>query len=271
MEVNVSEWLNLIVRWFHVIAGVMWIGQTFLFNWLEKRLALASSASEDPNVSGKLWMVHGGGFYLLEKQKTPKEMPRELYWFKYESLLTWVSGFLLLFIVYYYGGLMLEPDSELSDLTGVLIGLGTLVGGWILYNLIWYTPLGKNEYLGASISLAVIIGFSYLLDNFISSRAVLMHVGAVFGTIMVCNVWFRILPAQDEMLSATRAGKKPNMELAVKAKNCSKHNTFLSVPLILIMISNHFPTATYGNQNNWLVLGFLVVLGWVIASFIRNH
>lgn len=142
---RLQEWSNLFVRWFHVVAGITWIGQTYLFNWMEKTLPKEIDPEAEENVDGQLWMVHGGGFYLVEKQKMPKLMPRTLHWFKWESALTWISGFVLLSIVYYMGGLMVEADAELSETAAVAVSLGLLVFGWIIYRLLWLSPLGKMK------------------------------------------------------------------------------------------------------------------------------
>jgi len=151
--------LNLLFRWFHVIAGIAWIGQTYLFNWMEKTLPKEIDPKADNNVSGQLWMVHGGGFYFVEKQKIPKLMPRTLHWFKWESALTWISGMFLLIIVYYMGGLMFEPDSELTELTAGLIGIGVLIVGYLVYHFLWTSPLGKNEIVGSKRIALLSFGF----------------------------------------------------------------------------------------------------------------
>ena len=267
---KIHEILNLVFRWFHIVAGISWIGQTYLFNWMEKTLPLEVDPDADDNVSGQLWMVHGGGFYLVEKQSKPKIMPRTLHWFKWESALTWMSGFFLLIIVYYMGGLMLEPDSEMSELTASLIGISVLVLGFGFYRLLWSSPLGKNEYVGTTVSFLLIIGLFIGLDQIFSSRAAMFHIGALLGTIMAANVWMIILPAQRKMIAAVEKNEKPNMLLAAKAKSCSKHNTFMSVPVILIMISSHFPVITYGNTNNWLMLGGFILIGWAVAKWMRS-
>ncbi|MCS5625248.1 MAG: urate hydroxylase PuuD [Candidatus Marinimicrobia bacterium] len=267
---KISELLNLVFRWFHILAGISWIGQTYLFNWMERTLPLEVDSDADENISGQLWMVHGGGFYLVEKQTKPKVMPRTLHWFKWESALTWISGFFLLIIIYYMGGLMLEPDSEMSELTACLIGISVLVFGFGIYHLLWSSLIGKNEYVGAAISLILIIGLFVGLDQIFSSRAAMMHIGALFGTIMAANVWMIILPNQRKMITAVENNQQPDMLLAVKAKTCSKHNTFMSVPVIFIMISSHFPVTTYGNTDNWLMLGIFILIGWAGAKWMRG-
>ena len=262
--------LSLLFRWFHVIAGIAWIGQTFLFNWMEKTLPKEIDPNADNNVSGQLWMVHGGGFYYVEKQKIPKLMPQTLHWFKWESALTWISGMFLLIIVYYMGGLMLEAGTEMTDSTANIIGLGTLLFSYAVYYLLWSSPLGKNEIVGSTISFLLTIALFIGLDQIFSSRAAMMHIGAAFGTIMTANVWMIILPAQRKMIAATEKGETPDMSLAGKARRCSKHNTYMSIPVIFIMISNHFPTITYGNNHNWLILGGFILFGWLAAKWMRG-
>ena len=270
MRMLALEWLNLIFRWMHVIAGVMWIGQTYLFNWMERVL----TPPDDPkktNISGELWMVHGGGFYLVEKQKWPEIMPRTLHWFKWEAGLTWISGFLLLIVVYWCGAPLLPYGSELSRPEGIAISLGVLVAGWVGYNLIWRSPLRHHEPLGAAVSWCAITGLAYALTRVLSDRAAYLHIGAMFGTIMAANVWMVIIPNQKKIMKITEAGGAPQPELSKEAGRRSRHNTFMSVPLIFLMISNHFPAATFGRDWNWLILGGLVLVGWIAAKLIREY
>jgi len=271
LNINWSEWANLFVRWFHVIAGITWIGQTYLFNWMERVLEAPADPKAQPNISGELWMVHGGGFYLVQKQKWPEIMPRTLHWFKWEAGLTWITGMILLGIVYWAGAPLLPYGSELSQTQGVLISLGVLIGGFCVYHLIWDTPLGKVEPLGVLISWAAIVALAYALNHFLSNRAVYLHIGAMFGTIMVSNVWMIIIPNQRKMMKITETGGPPQPELARRSGRCSRHNTYMSVPLIFTMISNHFPDATFGQDYGWAILGALVLLGFGAAKIIRDH
>lgn len=268
----IKEWLNLFLRWAHIIAGIMWIGQTYLFNWMENRFAASLKADSPKDFAGHLWMVHGGGFYLVEKQKEPAQMPHTLHWFKWESFFTWLSGMLLLIVVYYMGGLMVEADGAVSETYAIILGVATLVLGMVVYNILWYkTPLNRSEPIFAAVSLILLVVLAIFLNRYLSSRAVFLHIGALFGTIMVTNVWMCIMPAQKQMVQAIENGEKPDMNLASKAKQCSKHNTFMSVPVIFLMISSHYPTTTYGHNLNWLILGLLILLGWGAAKIIRDH
>ncbi len=269
MDIQWNEWLNLLARWIHVIAGIMWIGQTYLFNWMERALTPPSPAKK--NISGELWMVHGGGFYLVEKQKWPEIMPRRLHWFKWEAASTWLSGVFLLGVVYWSRPILLEYGSSLSQAQGVAISVSVLIGGWVLYNLVWRSPLGKSELLGAAVSWALVLALAWGLGQVLSDRAAYLHIGAMFGTIMVANVWMVILPNQRKMIEISKAGGVADPSLSARAARCSKHNTYMSVPLIFTMLSNHFPEATFGRPYGWLVLGVLVLLGWCAAKLIRDH
>jgi uncharacterized membrane protein len=269
MNPTTMEWIHLALRWIHVFAGILWVGQTFFFTWLDARLneeELATKEGRKPQV----WMVHSGGFYVMERQKGVELLPRTLYWFKWEAALTWLSGFLLLGLIYHMGGLMVEPDSGIS--VGRAAGIGTLaiILGWVVYDLLWVSPLGKNEAVGTVVSYALLVALTYGLTQVMSGRAAWMHVGAVLGTIMTANVWMRILPGQRRMVAAVQEGRTPDRALATRAKQRSRHNTFLVFPVVAIMISNHFPVATYGNTNNWLVLAAVVLIGWAAAFLIRR-
>lgn len=269
MTFDPAEWTHLFLRWFHVIAGFTWLGQTHLFNTFERWMA------EDPpqgegNVAGNLWMVHGGGFYLLEKQKKPELMPRKLHWFKWQSGLTWLSGFFLLLLLFYYGDALVKGGSGVSFGMAAALGLGVLALAWPLYTLFWRSPLGKNEAAGVALSYLVVLAVAYGLTHVLGDRAVYLHIGGMFGTIMAGNVWLTIIPSQRELVEAIQAGREPNMALAARAKQASKHNTYLAVPLIFTMISSHFPISTFGSHYNWEILGALVLVGWAGAKVMRG-
>ena len=268
---DLNEWLNLIVRWFHVIAGIMWIGQTYLFHWMERVLVPPEKPEQKPNISGELWMVHGGGFYLVEKQKWPEVMPRTLHWFKWEAGLTWLSGVVLLGVVYWAGAPLLDYGSALSRAQGVAVSAGALLLAFPVYTALWKSPLGRSEPLGAAAGWGLALAAAWGLSHFLSDRAVYLHVGAMFGTIMVANVWMVIIPSQKKMMALTESGGKPEPELAARSKRCSKHNTFMSVPLIFTMLSSHFPATTFGGEHPLAVLGVLILVGWGGAKLIRDH
>ena len=258
-----SEWANLLLRWLHLFSGILWIGQTWLFMWLDRRL---EDASENPG--GQLYMVHSGGFYVVEKRPGLASMPKTLHWFKWEAALTWATGLLLLVVVYYMGGLLQEPDAELSQGAAIAIGLLLLPLAWVVYDTLWrFAPTP----VAAPASFALIVGTAWGLGHVFSARAAYMHVGAALGTIMAANVWERILPAQRAMVEAIRAGRPPDLTLGARAKERSKHNTFIVVPLVMIMLSSLFPTLTFAHDQAWAMLGLLTLVGWGASWLVRRH
>jgi uncharacterized membrane protein len=267
---SIREWLNLLVRWFNVFAAIMWVGQTYYFTWLDGRfnkLAKSATSSTTPSV----WMVHSGGFYTVNRQKSLTVGPEQVNWFRWEALMTWLSGVVLLFLVYYSSSGLIDPDiAEISQLRGIAIGLAVLAGGWIVYDIALRSPLGRSEAGFASFSLLMIAALAWGLTHVFSGRAAYIHVGALLGTIMTANVWFRILPSQRKMIAVAAAGGTFDSSLGAQAKLRSKHNTFMAVPVVFMMISNHFPVATYGNRYAWEILVALVLLGWAAAKIIRE-
>jgi uncharacterized membrane protein len=260
MDPQLSEWLNLLVRWFHVFAGILWIGSTWYFTWLDRQL------QRDP---AGVWMVHSGGFYLVEKQKNPRVDPGKIHWFRFEALFTWLSGLFLLGIVYYAGGLM--DDSAVSERSAIVSGVALMVVGWVAYDLFWMSPLGRRPLAGAAVCYAALVALAYGLSRLFNGRAAYIHLGAMLGTIMALNVWLRILPAQKKLVAALARGEPPDQGLAERAKTRSKHNTFIILPVVLTMISNHFPTATYGSQWNWAVFAGLTLVGFGAAKIVRDR
>lgn len=270
MDFNLSEWLNLVVRWTHVFAGILWIGQTYYFTWLDGRFAEQEKEAKEGNPA-QVWMVHSGGFYVVEKQKGLSMLPQRLYRFRWEAAVTWISGLALLFIVYYLGGVLIDTSvANISVSTGIWIGLGALVVGWIVYDLMVRSPLGRSPGAFAMTSFVLIVALAYGLCHVLSGRAAYIEVGAVFGTIMAANVWMRIMPAQRRTLAALKEGKMPDLSLAASSKLRTKHNTYMAVPVVFLMISNHFPVATYGSDYNWIILPAWVLAGWGAAKLIRR-
>ena len=256
-----ADWANLLLRWAHFIAGIAWIGSSFYFIWLDR--ALAKPETPRPGVEGDLWMVHSGGFYQVEKRRPgPGEVPAVLHWFKWEAMLTWLTGIALLTLVFYLStAYLLDPNvSRISRGTAIAAGIGIVFLSWPVYDRLWRSPLARKPALASAISLVLLAAVTLLACRLFSGRAAFMHVGALLGTIMVANVWQRILPAQQEMLDATRAGRPADFTLGERAKQRSVHNSYMTFPLLFIMLSNHFPT-TYASSVNWLVLFLLFVAG----------
>jgi uncharacterized membrane protein len=269
---TISEWLNLIFRWVHVFAGIMWVGTTYYFTWLDARLTEEEKAVSNAGNAAQIWMVHSGGFYVVEKRKVPDLASRTLHWFRWEAGTTWLSGMALMIVVFYLGGgALVDPDvCDISVSAAVALGVGVLIVGWIVYDLLMLSPLGKNEKAFAVVAYVLLVGVSYGLTRYLSARAAYIQVGAMMGTIMAANVWMRILPAQKKMIAAINEGRKPDDALSAQAKLRSKQNTFMAVPVVFIMISNHFPGVTYGERYNWAILAVLILVGWIAAKFIRR-
>lgn len=265
MADNLHDWLSLILRWIHLIAGISWIGSSFYFMWLDSHILPPETPKK--GVEGELWMVHSGGFYQVEKRLiAPGEMPKTLHWFKWEATFTWISGFFLLGVVYYMTGGMYLVDPSVSAITPAaasVLGIGLMVVGWFVYDLIW-EKLGKNGKFSATLplglSLALLVGAVYALTHILSGRAAYIHVGSLFGTIMVLNVWVRILPAQQQMINATKEGRTPDFNLGKHAKRRSVHNSYMTFPVLFIMLSNHYP-GTWAHPQNGLVLLLLMIFG----------
>jgi uncharacterized membrane protein len=262
MELVTNVWVHLFLRWLHVFAGILWIGSTYFFTWLDGRF-------HEPNAE-QVWMVHSGGFYVVEKKGQPS-LQFPLHWFRWEAAITWLSGFLLLFVVYHLGGALVDPSVRpMSTALSVAVTLGLLVVGWLVYDTLWKLLPSRLEMVGVVLCYLLLVGLDYGLTRVFSSRGSYIHIGALMGTLMAANVWMLILPAQRRMIAAVKAGQAPDRAEAERAKQRSRHNTFMVMPLVFIMISNHFPTATYGSDYNWLVLAVLILVGWAAAYFVRR-
>jgi uncharacterized membrane protein len=254
-EGHLMEWLNIVIRLMHITFGIAWIGASFYFVFLENALNRTNNVRDE--LAGNLWAIHGGGFYYLEKYKVaPKTIPKHLHWFKYEAYFTWLSGFCLLFVVYYFNASALLIDKNVLDITplyGIGIGVGSFVVAWIMYDLLCKSPLIKKPVWFTLIGLAVLVGFAYFYSHVFSGRAAYIHFGAMIGSIMVANVFFVIIPAQKAMVKAAREGVPVNPQLGKNALSRSLHNNYFTLPVLFVMISNHFPT-TFGYENPWLIL-----------------
>jgi uncharacterized membrane protein/plastocyanin len=269
---HLSEWIELVLRWAHVIFGIAWIGNSFYFMWLDATIVAPDPPR--PDVKGELWMVHSGGFYRVEKRLIgPGKLPPVLHWFKYEALFTWITGFCLLTVVYYLrsGIYLVDPSvAHVSVGAATALGIGTLVAAWVVYDLLWMSPLAQRPAIAGAISFAAVLAVAFGLSRVLSGRAAFIHVGALFGTLMVANVWMRILPAQRAMIAATDAGRPPDLTLATRAKQRSVHNNYMTLPVLFVMISNHFPS-TYSYPARWAVLGGLIVAGAGVRHFVNTR
>jgi uncharacterized membrane protein len=261
MNYTVQEWLNLVLRWTHVFAGIMWVGATYYFTWLDRRFH-----TTDPD---EVWMVHSGGFYRVTKTKSPSP-DHTLHWFKWEAAITWLSGLLLMILLYYVGRLLVDGEpGKPSFKVAAIIGMAVIFVGYKLYDVLWLSPLARVEPLAIAISYAGLVGLAWWLPQVMSTRAAWMHIGALLGTCMAANVWERIIPAQKVMVRAAREGGVPDQILAERAKFRSKHNTYMVVPTVLIMLSSHFPVSTFGYH--WGALAGFILAGWVVAHIIRKQ
>ena len=272
MAAPLLDWLHLALRWTHVLAGILWIGDSFLFMWMDRALTPPTRPRQGA-VVGELWMVHSGGFYEVVKRKylAPNEVPAHLHWFMWEAYTTWISGFFLLGVLYYFGGGVLLLDRGVSRIglgTGIAISLGLIIMAYAVYNAIWSSPLARRPRLTALLCAALLVWVIYGLTHLFSGRAAFVHVGALLGTIMATNVSNVIIPAQNRMLAATRAGEPVDVTLGERAKMRSTHNHYLTLPVLFTMLSNHFP-ATYGNPLSWLVLTLIMIVG-VVVKYVMN-
>jgi uncharacterized membrane protein len=254
MNNELQGWLQLVFRWLHVIAGVMWIGHLWFFNFVNGQVAKTYDADS-------------------KKKVVPELMPRALYWFRWGAAYTFLTGILLLGLVYYMGGqLVPQGDAKLSVGAGTGVGLAVLVVGWAIYDMMC-KAMAKQEMAGAAISFVLVVAIAFGLSQVFVGRAVLIHIGALFGTIMAANVWMRIWPNQRKIIAATKEGKAPDPSTAIAGLR-SKHNTYMSMPLILLMISNHYPTMLYGTSNDQMMVpglvAAIVAVGWGIAKFCFN-
>lgn len=264
------DWLLLLVRWLHITVAVTWIGTSIFFMWLDRSFEKNPSSTRPGHV-GEVWMVHGGGFYHVEKLLLgPTKVPERLHWFKWESYWTWMSGFTLTALVFYTGDGTFLLDSIVSDITywpAVGLALFSIFGSWFFYDAVWESKIVKGHaLLGHVLTIAWLIGMTYLLCHTLSGRAAYLHIGAMLGTWMTANVFMRIIPRQLEMVKASGKGEPVNQEWGINAKNRSTHNTYFTLPVIFTMLSNHFPN-TYGHEYNWLILLLICLGGAAIREF----
>ena len=276
MEAYLLDWLNLLLRWFHMITGIAWIGASFYFVWLDNHLLTPKDkAAADKGVSGELWAVHGGGFYNAQKYKVaPATLPEPLHWFKWEAYTTFISGFFLLCLMYYVSAEVYLIDRSVADIgkaAAIAIGIGSMAGGWLVYDLLCKSPLGKNDTALGAVLFVLTVAAAWGLCQVFSGRGAYIHFGAMLGTIMVANVFFVIIPGQKELVRAKVEGREPDPIHGVRGKQRSVHNTYFTLPVLFTMISSHY-AMTYGNAHNWLVLAAISFAGAAIrVYFVSRH
>lgn len=266
MKLYLIDWLSLSLKLLHVIAGIAWIGASFYFNWLENKLNRVKNRDE---IAGHLWAVHGGGFYYLEKyKKYPQTLPEPLHWFKWEAYFTWISGILLLSVIYYFNAstYLLASDSPISSTYGVLSSLMGLLIFWLIYDLLCKSNLVNKSSIFIGIIFVVISLSAYLYSNVFNPRAVYMQIGAMIGTVMVANVFFVIIPVQKKLVAACETSTEVSKELGLKGYTRSRHNNYFTLPVLFMMISGHYPTI-YSGEYGWLVL--IAIVG--ILVMIRHY
>ncbi len=265
-----NELLDVVFRWAHLIAGIMWIGNSMLFNWLDRNLV--KSAGDHALSQGKIYMVHSGAFYEVEKKLLPPgALPDPLHWFKWQNGITWMTGICLMVIVYYGNGaaFLVDPSVRaLSPTTAILLSAGTLVAGFAVYDLIWRTLGPRAPVVATALSFALLFASAYGFTLLFSGRAAYIQTGVLIGTVMTGNVWMVILPSQRELIAATREGRDQDPSYSIKAKQRSIHNNYLTFPLLFIMVSNHFPS-TYGHHLGWAILFAVMVGGAGVRHFMN--
>ena len=274
MDPYANEWLDLLVRWLHVVAAIAWIGSSFYFIALDNHLRPPKDEADDERgVGGEAWEIHGGGFYQVQKYRlAPKTLPEPLYWFKWEAYTTWLSGFALLIVLYYFNANTYLIDKSVADLRpwqAIAISVALLGAAWLVYDGL--CRLIPNDLALAAVLLVLVTLAAWGVSHLFSGRAEYIQIGAMLGTMMAGNVFFVIIPAHWELIRAKQAGREPSAAAGLRAKQRSVHNNYLTLPVVFTMISNHFPI-TYGHSYSWLILVALLVIGaWVRHFFNLRH
>ncbi len=270
MDNYVADWLSLLLRWTHFIAGVAWIGSSLYFVWLDNHLEPPKPQDLQRGVAGTIWSVHGGGFYNAQKYPLGpmgEALSDKLHWFKWEAYTTWISGMGMLAIIYWWGANAYLIDRSVMALSvpaAIGISVASLLAGWLVYDFLCHAV--KNEAALGALLFILFTAAAWAYAQVFGARAAYIHVGALVGTLMVWNVYFHVIPGQAKMLDAIRAGRKPDAEPGRVAKQRSVHNTYFTLPVLFVMISNHYPM-TYGNSYGWLVLAAIGLAGVLVRRF----
>jgi uncharacterized membrane protein len=267
-----TEWASVLVRWLHVIAAIGWIGSSFYFIHLD--LSLKRRDGLPAGVKGEAWQVHGGGFYhMLKYMVAPAQMPDELTWFKWEAYTTWLSGATLLVLVYYSAADLFLVDKSVLDLSApaaIAISVGSVAVAWLIYEAMCRSPLGRHEIALALIGYVFLVAFTYGFTHVFSGRGAFVQIGALVGTIMVANVFVVVIPGQQKIIAALIAGKEPNAEWGEQGKQRSVHNNYLTLPVVFLMISNHYPLL-FATRFNWLIVAIVLAIGPIIRHFFNSR
>jgi uncharacterized membrane protein len=270
IDTYILDWLNLILRWAHIITGIAWIGSSFYFIWLDARLNVPPRDPESKDVAGDLWAVHGGGFYHSQKYKVaPAQLPEPLHWFKWEAYFTWMTGFALYIVIYYFnaGALLVDPAvADIKPSTAIVTSVGLLIGGWLLYDTLCRSDL--SDWWLTIIGAVAVLVLCWGVCQLYGGRGAFLQVGVMLGTIMAANVAHVIIPSQKQLVAAKLKGEEPDARLGTKAKQRSVHNNYLTLPVVFTMIGPHFPLA-YAHKYNWLVL-FVIFAGAVLVRHYFN-
>jgi len=272
METVLIEWGNLLIRWVHVVAGMAWIGTSFYFMHIDAALKPAEGIAAGKG--GEVWEVHGGGFYRVRKYLVaPPELPQHLIWHKWASYSTWLSGVALLAWIYYLSADLYLVDPTKAPLSlpmAIAIGVGGLVAGWVVYDLLCRSPLGRNDWALFAVLFVYVVAVAWAFQQVFSGRGALIHTGGVLATIMSANVAMLIIPNQKKVVKALLAGAEPDPALGKASKQRSTHNNYLTLPVIFVMISNHYPLA-YATRWSWVILALVIIMGAVIRHFYNTR
>ena len=272
MEAFLMEWVDMAIRWLHVIAGIAWIGSSFYFVHLD--LSLKKREGLPEGAGGEAWQIHGGGFYHMVKYTVaPARMPDSLTWFKWEAYTTWISGMALLVVVYYLSAELYLIDRTVLDLepwAAVALSVVLLTVGWIIYDLLCKSPLGRNDVALGAVGFVFLVALAWAFTLVFSGRGATMQIGALIGTMMVANVFFVIIPNQRKAVNELIAGREPDPELGRRGKQRSLHNNYLTLPVLFVMIANHYPLA-FASEWNWLMFAIILVVGAIIRHFFNTR